>query len=408
MIDGKNIVVGVSGGIAAYKAVELVSRLKKAGATVYVIMTKAATEFVTPLTFRELSGNPVAVDLWSEVKHWNVEHIALASTADLFVVAPATANIIGKVANGIADDMLSTTIMATQAPVIMAPAMNTNMYNNPLVQQNIAKLTALGYSFIEPASGMLACGVEGQGRLPEPACIVDYIVDFMKKQLANPANPVEKNDLAGRKVIVTAGGTREPLDPVRYIGNRSSGKMGYALAEAAKARGAQVTLISGPTKLKPPEGVAYVSVETAAEMRQAVLAEYQVADIVIKAAAVADYKPQQVALQKIKKAGDTLTLVLEKNPDILLELGQRKNQQILVGFAAETESLLEHAGDKLMRKNLDMIVANDVTQAGAGFNADTNIVKLLYRDGRIEEIAQMTKRELADVIFDKIQQIVKK
>ncbi|SEO31019.1 bifunctional phosphopantothenoylcysteine decarboxylase/phosphopantothenate--cysteine ligase CoaBC [Propionispora vibrioides] len=408
MIDGKNIVVGVSGGIAAYKAVELVSRLKKAGATVYVIMTKAATEFVTPLTFRELSGNPVAVDLWSEVKHWNVEHIALASTADLFVVAPATANIIGKVANGIADDMLSTTIMATQAPVIMAPAMNTNMYNNPLVQQNIAKLTALGYSFIEPASGMLACGVEGQGRLPEPACIVDYIVDFMKKQLANPANPVEKNDLVGRKVIVTAGGTREPLDPVRYIGNRSSGKMGYALAEAAKARGAQVTLISGPTKLKPPEGVAYVPVETAAEMRQAVLAEYQVADIVIKAAAVADYKPQQVALQKIKKAGDTLTLVLEKNPDILLELGQRKNQQILIGFAAETESLLEHAGDKLMRKNLDMIVANDVTQAGAGFNADTNIVKLLYRDGRIEEIAQMTKRELADVIFDKIQQIVKK
>ena len=404
MIDGKNIVVGVSGGIAAYKAVELVSRLKKAGATVYVIMTKAATEFVTPLTFRELSGNPVAVDLWSEVKHWNVEHIALASTADLFVVAPATANIIGKVANGIADDMLSTTIMATQAPVIMAPAMNTNMYNNPLVQQNIAKLTALGYSFIEPASGMLACGVEGQGRLPEPACIVD----FMKKQFANPANPVEKNDLAGRKVIVTAGGTREPLDPVRYIGNRSSGKMGYALAEAAKARGAQVTLISGPTKLKPPEGVAYVSVETAAEMRQAVLADYQVADIVIKAAAVADYKPQQVALQKIKKAGDTLTLVLEKNPDILLELGQRKDQQILVGFAAETESLLEHAGDKLMKKNLDMIVANDVTQAGAGFNTDTNIVKLLYRDGRIEEIAQMTKRELADVIFDKIQQIVKK
>ncbi len=408
MIDGKNIVVGVSGGIAAYKAVELVSRLKKAGATVYVIMTKAATEFVTPLTFRELSGNPVAVDLWSEVKHWNVEHIALASTADLFVVAPATANIIGKVANGIADDMLSTTIMATQAPVIMAPAMNTNMYNNPLVQQNIAKLTALGYSFIEPASGMLACGVEGQGRLPEPACIVDYIVDFMKKQFANPANLIEKNDLAGKKVIVTAGGTREPLDPVRYIGNRSSGKMGYALAEAAKARGAQVTLISGPTKLKPPDGVAYVSVETAAEMRQAVLAEYQVADIVIKAAAVADYKPQQVALQKIKKAGDTLTLVLEKNPDILLELGQRKDQQILVGFAAETESLLEHAGDKLMKKNLDMIVANDVTQAGAGFNTDTNIVKLLYRDGRIEEIAQMTKRELADVIFDKIQQIVKK
>lgn len=408
MIDGKNIVVGVSGGIAAYKAVELVSRLKKAGATVYVIMTKAATEFVTPLTFRELSGNPVAVDLWSEVKHWNVEHIALASAADLFVVAPATANIIGKVANGIADDMLSTTIMATKAPVIMAPAMNTNMYENPLVQQNIAKLTALGYSFIEPASGMLACGVEGQGRLPEPACIVDYIIDFMKKQFAGPANPVKKNDLAGKKVIVTAGGTREPLDPVRYIGNRSSGKMGYALAEAAKTRGAQVTLISGPTKLKPPEDVAYVAVETAAEMRQAVLNEYQTADIVIKAAAVADYKPRQVALQKIKKAGDTLTLVLEKNPDILLELGQYKKQQILVGFAAETESLLEHAGDKLMRKNLDMIVANDVTQAGAGFNTDTNIVKLLYRDGRIEEIAQMTKRELADVIFDKIQQIVKK
>lgn len=408
MIDGKNIVVGVCGGIAAYKAVELVSRLKKAGATVYVIMTKAATEFVTPLTFRELSGNPVAVDLWSEVKHWNVEHIALASAADLFVVAPATANMIGKVANGIADDMLSTTIMATKAPVIMAPAMNTNMYNNPLVKQNIAKLTALGYSFLEPASGMLACGVEGQGRLPEPVSIVDYIIGFMGKQFAISAQSVKENDLTGKKIIVTAGGTREPLDPVRYIGNRSSGKMGYALAEAARVRGATVTLISGPTRLKPPEEVAYVPVETAEEMRQAVLAEYPTADIVIKAAAVADYKPEQVALQKIKKADDTLTLVLEKNPDILLELGQHKKQQILIGFAAETESLLQNAGDKLMRKNLDMIVANDVTQAGAGFNTDTNIVKLLYRDGRIEEIARMTKRELADLIFDKIQQIIKK
>lgn len=392
MLKGKKIVVGVAGGIAVYKVVDIVSRLKKQGATVYVVMTKAAANFVTPLTFREISGHPVVVDMWNETPQWNVEHIELASSADLFLLAPATGNIIGKIAGGIADDMLSTTVMATTAPVLLAPAMNTNMYLNPIVQENIAKLTALGYVFIEPESGMLACGTEGIGRLPAPEVIVEKVVELLTK----------KSDFSGKKVLITAGGTQEAIDPVRYIGNRSSGKMGYALAKNALARGAEVILISGPTHLTPPVGATLYRVQSAEQMRQEVLAHYATSDIVIKAAAVADYRPQTVSTDKIKKNSNTLELHLEKTKDILLELGQLKKQQILVGFAAETQELLAHAQGKLTRKNLDMIVANDITIPGAGFNIDTNIVKLLHRDGLIEELPKMSKEQLAGIILDKI------
>lgn len=392
MLTGRCVVLGVSGGIAAYKAVEVASRLRKLGATVYVVMTRAAANFVTPLTFREISGNPVVTSMWDEPKQWNVEHIALATRADLFLVAPATANVIGKLAAGIADDMLTTTLLATKAPVVLAPAMNCNMYLNPLVQANIARLTGLGYHFIPPDEGPLACGVEGPGRLPEPAAIVDRVAALLDAG----------GELAGRKVLVTAGPTREAIDPVRYISNHSSGKMGYAIARAAAARGAATVLVTGPTELAPPPGVKVARVETAAEMMAAVLAEYEDCDVVVKAAAVADYRALAPAGQKIKKKDDELTLTLAKNPDILAELGRRKRDQVLVGFAAETEELVAHAREKLERKNLDLIVANDVTLPGAGFGADTNIVKLLYRDGRAEEFGRMAKDELAGIILDKI------
>ena len=392
MMAGKKIVLGVCGGIAAYKAVEIVSRLKKAGASVQVIMTQGATKFVTPLTFRELSGNPVVHTMWDEPKTWNVEHIAIASWADCFLLAPATANIIGKLAHGIADDMLSTTLLATTAPVILAPAMNTNMYLNPITQQNIEKLRGVGYRFIEPGTGSLACGTSGPGRLPEPMDIVRAVEELLTENL----------DLSGKKILVTAGGTREPIDPVRFIGNRSSGKMGYALAEAAVQRGATVILISGPVHLPPPPGVTTILVESARQMRDAVMAEFAECDIVIKAAAVADYRVSHQASHKIKKTDDNLTLILEKNPDILAELGQLKKNQVLVGFAAETEDLIGHAADKLRRKKADMIVANDVSLPGAGFNCDTNVVKLLYKDGRVEELPKMSKKELAGLILDRI------
>ncbi|MCC5465054.1 bifunctional phosphopantothenoylcysteine decarboxylase/phosphopantothenate--cysteine ligase CoaBC [Pelosinus baikalensis] len=392
MLKGKNIVVGVAGGIAAYKIVDLVSQLKKQGANIYVIMTQSAANFVTPLTFREISGQPVVVDMWAETTNWNVEHIALASRADLFILAPATGNMIGKIANGIADDMLTTTVMATTAPVLFVPAMNTNMYLNPIVQKNISSLTELGYHFMIPESGMLACGVEGIGRLPDSKVILEKVHQLI----------VAQNDFAGKKVLITAGGTKEAIDPVRYIGNRSSGKMGYALASAAAARGATVTLISGPTNLKVACGIKVEYVEAASDMRTAVLAHYNESDIVIKAAAVADYRPQSTAEHKIKKTGDTLQLVLERNPDILLELGQLKKQQMLIGFAAETQQLVLHAQEKLAKKNLDMIIANDVSVPGVGFNADHNIAKVLYRDGRIEELSKMSKEHMANIILDKI------
>lgn len=393
MLNGKTVVLGVTGGIAAYKAVEIASRLVKKGADVFVIMTESATKFVTPLTFQEITKNPVVSDMWGEVKHWHVEHIALATKADYFLIAPATANCIGKMAHGIADDMLTTTVMATTAPIIIAPAMNTNMYQHAATQDNLAILKRRGCHIITPASGMLACGVEGIGRLPEPCVIVDEVA----------ALATAKQDLIGKRILVTAGGTHEPLDPVRFIGNRSSGKMGYAVAEAAQARGAEVILVSGPTALARPQGVQFVSVETTKEMFDAVMDAFDSVDVVIKAAAVADYRPKICAEQKIKKNDSEFTVVLEKNPDILFHLGQNKKEgQILVGFAAETNDLIKHAKQKIEKKNLDMIVANDVTAKGAGFNVDTNIVKLIYPSGTIEECQQMTKREVADIILNKV------
>ena len=394
MLEGKKILLGVTGGIAAYQAVDIVSRLRKAGAEVRVVMTREATEFVTELTFREISGNPVTVDMWAPIQHWNVAHIALADWADAVLVAPATANILAKAALGVADDMLTTTLLASTSPLFFAPAMNCNMYAHPAVQKNIETLTARGAHIIAPETGKLACGAEGPGRLAEPPQIVAILDDFFARG----------GQLSGVKVLVTAAGTIEPIDPVRYIGNRSSGKMGYALAEEAVARGADVVLVSGPSALSAPKGLkTFISVETAQEMREAVLREAEASRIVIKAAAVADYHPKTVAAHKIKKNDEELSITLEKNPDILKELGQRKKKgQILVGFAAETQNLLQYAQEKIEKKNLDFIVANDVTKPGAGFNTATNIVKLLSRDGAVKEMPLMTKREIAKCIFDYI------
>ena len=397
MLKGKKIVLGVTGGIAVYKAVDLVSRLRKQGAEVRVVMTDHAKEFVTPLTFKEISGNKVAVSMWESNQEFNVEHIALANWADVFIVAPATANIIAKMACGIADDLLSTTLLAAQAPIIVCPAMNTGMYNHPATQENLGKLQSREVTIMPPAVGMLACGVSGPGRLPEPQQIVEFVKDFFAKR---------EGDLRGLKVLVTAAGTREPIDPVRFVGNRSSGKMGYAIAQIAAERGADVLLVTGPSALPIPPNVAYQKVETTGEMLAACLEAYDKADIVIKAAAVADYRPHDVAAQKIKKkTDDALTVVMDKNPDILKELGARKKQQILVGFAAETQNLLENAREKIVKKNLDMIVANDVTAAGAGFNADTNIVKFLFPDGRVCSLEQMPKTAVAEKLLDTVLEI---
>ena len=384
-------------GIAAFKGVEAVSRLVKAGVTVHVIMTEAATKFVTPLTFREISGQPVYTSMWEEPKLWNVEHIALAQRADLFVVAPATANMIGKLAHGIADDFLSTTVLATQAPVLLAPAMNTHMFSNPATQANLAILRNRGFQIMEPAAGYLACGAEGIGRLPEPVDIVAKIAAHFQTT----------GRLANLRILVTAGGTREAIDPVRFIGNRSSGKMGYAIAAAAVARGAEVVLVSGPVSIPAPSGVRLIPVESAAQMRAAVMNEFPATDIVIKAAAVADYRPETAELQKIKKASTKLRIALTKNPDILAELGAQKTKQFLVGFAAETQELAKYAVEKLHKKNLDLLVANDVTMAGAGFDADTNIVKLFFPNGTMEALPQMSKAELGGVILDRIAEMRK-
>lgn len=397
MLNGKKIALGVTGGIAVYKAVDLVSRLRKQGAEVRVIMTEHAQQFVTPLTFKEISGNKVAVSMWDSNQEFNVEHISLANWADAFVVAPATANILAKMANGIADDLLSTTLLAAQAPIIVCPAMNTGMYQNPITQENIAKLEAHGVTVMPPAVGFLACGVTGPGRLPEPQQIVEFIDAFFAKK---------DGDMVGMKVLVTAAGTREPIDPVRFVGNRSSGKMGYAIAQMAAQRGAEVLLVTGPSALAIPPNVKGVKVETTHEMLEAVMEAYDKMDVVIKAAAVADYRPRDVADQKIKKkTDDALTVVMDKNPDILKELGARKAHQVLVGFAAETQNLLDNAREKIIKKNLDMIVANDVTAAGAGFNTDTNIVKFLYPSGEVRSLEQMAKSEVANLLLDAVMEL---
>ena len=397
MLNGKKIALGVTGGIAVYKAVDLVSRLRKQGAEVRVIMTEHAQQFVTPLTFKEISGNKVAVSMWDSNQEFNVEHISLANWADAFVVAPATANILAKMANGIADDLLSTTLLAAQAPIIVCPAMNTGMYQNSITQENIEKLQKHGVTVMPPAVGYLACGVTGPGRLPEPQQIVEFIDAFFAKK---------DGDMVGMKVLVTAAGTREPIDPVRFVGNRSSGKMGYAIAQAAAQRGAEVLLVTGPSALEIPPNVNGVKVESTNEMLEACMEAYEKMDVVIKAAAVADYRPRDVADQKIKKkTDDALTVVMDKNPDILKELGARKAHQILVGFAAETQNLLDNAREKIVKKNLDMIVANDVTAAGAGFNSDTNIVKFLFPNGEVRSLEQMAKTQVANILLDTVMEL---
>ncbi|MBM7614515.1 bifunctional phosphopantothenoylcysteine decarboxylase/phosphopantothenate--cysteine ligase CoaBC [Alkaliphilus hydrothermalis] len=391
MLTGKNIVVGVSGGIAAYKACDIVSRLRKLGAEINVILTESAAEFVQPQTFQALTSNPVTIDMFETPRYWDIEHISLAQKADILLVAPATANIIGKVANGIADDMLSTTIMASTAKVIFAPAMNTKMFENVIVQENIKKLRELGYYFIDPASGRLACGDLGVGKLADPEKIVEDVL-----ALALP-----KQDLQGKNILVTAGPTVEAIDPVRFLSNRSSGKMGYAIAEAAQARGAKVTLVSGPTHLKTPTGVKLISTTSAISMYEAVLEHFSQQDIVIKAAAVGDYRPENPSAVKIKKQEGNLSINLVRNPDILLELGKKKEHQILVGFAAETNNLLEYAKGKLEKKNADLMVANDVSQEGAGFGTDTNTVHIIDRQGKEIKIERASKLEVAHKILDK-------
>lgn len=395
MLKGKTVILGVTGGIAVYKAVELLRLLVKAGTTVHVVMTKAACEFVTPLTFQTLSGNPVHTELFNLITEQEIGHISLADRADLCIIAPATANFIGKLAHGIADDLLTTTIMATKAPVLLAPAMNVNMYENSIYQENEAKLQRHGYLFAAPVSGYLACGWEGKGKLQEPAVILEEAIKALSPK-----------DMAGLKILVTAGPTREAIDPVRYISNHSSGKMGYAIARAARLRGAAVSLISGPSALAAPIAVELVQVESAAQMLAVVLERSNSADIIIKAAAVADYRAAEPASQKMKKKSEELQLPLVKNTDILAELGRQKGKgQTLVGFAAETENLQENAALKLAAKNLDMIVANDVSAAGAGFNVDTNIVRILWRDGSCEELPLLPKEQIANEILDRVMQL---
>jgi len=390
MKKDKCVVLGVTGGIAAYKSLDVVSLLRKNNVDVRVIMTKSATEFVAPLTFQAISQNMVTTDMFSEPKAWEIQHISLAQKADVFLVAPATANIIGKIANGIADDMLSTTIMATRAKVIFAPAMNTNMYNNPIVQQNIEKLKILGYEFMEPDSGRLACGDEGRGKLPQPKVILERVMCEL----------YDKKDLLGKKVIVTAGPTRANIDPVRFISNRSTGKMGYAIAKEAKYRGADVVLISGPTNEENPYGVKVIDVTTNQEMFNVMLNEYDNADIVIKAAAVADYKADEYSSQKIKKGNGDLEIKLIRDNDILMTLGQKKRNQILVGFAAESQNVIENARGKLVKKNLDYILANDITSEDTGFASSDNKVTIITKRGQEISLEKMSKREVARNLFD--------
>src|SRR5262245_5424912 len=383
------LVLGVTGGIACYKAVELVRLLVKDSFIVQVIMTRGAMEFVTPLTFQTLSANPVATETFNLTQESEIGHINLADKAGLFIIAPATANAIGKIATGIADDLLTTVLMATQAPVLIAPAMNIHMYENAILQENLRKLRRVGYHLMDPAEGFLACGYEGKGRWPDPEAI-----------LAEIQRQLRKKDLTGETFLITAGPNREPLDPVRYISNRSSGKMGYALAKAALRRGAEVVLISGPTALEPPSGTRFIPVTTAAEMHDAVLSEFAACTAVVMAAAVTDYRPVVTAGRKIKRGPGPIEIRLEPNPDILKALGEKRNDKILVGFAAETEDLAANAEKKLRAKNLDMIVANNVAEAGSGFDGDTNIATIMDRTGAKHSLPLMSKDELSDRIYD--------
>lgn len=392
MENTRTVVVGVTGGIAVYKALDVISRLKKENVDVHVIMTKAALEFVNPISFQSLSQNMVIHDMFDEPKAWEIQHISLAKKADLFVVVPATANIIGKIANGIADDMITTTIMATKAQVIFAPAMNVNMYHNPIVQGNIQKLKDFGYEFISPVSGRLACGDIGEGKLAQTEDIFEVIMSKLY--------PIK--DMIGTKVLVTAGPTIAPIDPVRFITNRSTGKMGYSIAREARDRGADVTLISGPCNEKAPFGVSIIKINTNDEMRTAVISNYEDSDIVIKAAAVSDYKPKLYSNFKIKKSEDTLDLEFVRDNDILKELGLHKKKQILVGFAAESNDLLENAKEKLLKKNLDYIIANDITKTDSGFGTEENKVIILSKDNDPIALDIMSKKQVARELFNLI------
>lgn len=394
MLSGVNIVLGVSGGIACYKACEIVSRLKKLNACVDVIMTKNATEFVQPLTFESLSSRPVTVDMFAPKEKFEVEHISLAKKADLCVIAPTTANVLAKLAEGIADDMLTTTVLAMKCPILVAPAMNTNMYENPITQQNIQALKERGFIFVDPVSGRLACGDTGVGKMAEPIDIVSKIVEVL----------IPKQDYKGKKVLITCGATREPIDGVRYITNKSSGKMGMEIAKAVYKRGGQVKLVKGLVSVNVPQYITdVVEVETTEDMYKAVMDSYKDCDVIIKAAAPADYKLKEKFDNKIKS--EELTLSLVKNPDIAKELGKVKGDKKLVIFCAETENLIENAKKKIQSKNADLVVANDVTMQGAGFNVDTNIVTICKKDGTYTSYDKMLKSEVANVILDEIQKI---
>ncbi len=394
VFEGKTVILGVTGGIACYKAAYLTSELVRSGADVHVIMTESACQFVQPLTFQTLSRNYVFTDTFDERDPQVVSHIDLADRADLVILAPATANIIGKLSSGIADDMLSTTLLATTAPVFIAPAMNGHMYEHPAVKRNLQTLESWGYHIIEPAEGMLACGYVGKGRLEEPHLILESVKRILSSGIKG------NRDMKGIKVLVTAGATREKVDPVRFFTNRSTGKMGYAFAEAARDRGAEVILVSGKTSLEAPEGVELISVESAQEMYDAVMSRFDEMDVVVKAAAVADYRPAQVYGHKLKKGDGPLTIEMARTKDILKTLGERKKHQFLIGFAAESENVEENARRKIESKNADMIVANHILQDGAGFEGDTNIVTLFDRNGKICDLPMLSKRAVADRIWD--------
>lgn len=389
MLSGKNVLLGVSGGIACYKALELTRLLVEDGASVRVVMTREAMEFVTPLSFQTLSKNRVATNLFDLTEESEIGHIRLADEARIFVLAPATANLLSKLACGIADDLLTTIALACRAPFLIAPAMNVHMYENPTIQENIRRLKNLGYSFVGPAEGSLACGYEGKGRLAEPVRILEEI----RMMLAT-------KDMRSERMLVTAGPTEEPLDPARFLTNRSSGKMGFALARASRRRGAEVLLVSGPTLLSPPEGVNLIRVNTADEMKSEVLKRVSWSTVVIMAAAVSDYHPAECLPTKMKKGEESLSLHLKKTPDVLKEIGAKKNGQILVGFAAETDHLVDHARAKLVSKNLDLIVANNILEEGAGFRSDTNHVTFITKGGELRELPLMSKEDVAERVLD--------
>jgi len=389
MLADKTIVLGITGGIAAYKAAELASKLTQAGARVDVVMTESATKFIAQLTLRSLTGRPVVTSMWELNSEFSIEHVALAEAADILAIVPATANIIAKLAAGISDDMLTCTVLATKAPVIVAPAMNVNMFQNSITQDNLAKLKARGFTIVDPTYGRLASGKMGLGRLAETETIIGTIKQVLGRS----------GDLAGKRIVVTAGGTQEPIDPVRHIGNRSSGKMGYAVAEAARDRGATVSLITGPTSLLEPAGIETIQVRTAIQMKEAVAKATAQVDALIMTAAVADYQPKSAAREKIKKEAAGLTLELIRTPDILAEV---KGNFLKVGFAAESQDIVANARRKLEKKQLDIIVANDITDKDSGFGVDTNKVTLIDRDGKVESLPLLTKREVADKILDRV------